>query len=244
MAIWIIYKITCKQNGKIYVGQHKTENVNDGYMGSGKLIKRAIEKHGLDKFEKEILCECYDRKSAGEQEEYWIETLGATDPDIGYNITKYAWGGQPHTEETRRKLSEISKGKPKSEQFKNKLKKPKSAEAVNNMKLAAQKARDGRIGKKWYNNPLTNESKQFNIDEQPNGWIEGRGNTQKVGSERKPKTYSEQALKNIIDAAKKESKRNKISKTLTGHEVSNETRDKISNSLKEYYEKNGDNQEN
>ena len=52
---YTIYKITNQVDGKIYIGSHKTSKLDDGYMGSGKYLKRAQELHGLDKFTKEIL---------------------------------------------------------------------------------------------------------------------------------------------------------------------------------------------
>lgn len=55
MTYYYLYQIEHKSTGKIYVGVHRTTDIEDGYMGSGSLITRAIRKHGLHDFEKKIL---------------------------------------------------------------------------------------------------------------------------------------------------------------------------------------------
>lgn len=52
---YYLYKITNKINNKIYIGIHKTKNLDDGYMGSGSYLANAKTTHGIDNFEKQIL---------------------------------------------------------------------------------------------------------------------------------------------------------------------------------------------
>jgi hypothetical protein len=93
--MFYIYKIINKLNNKIYVGRHRTEKrepLQDNYYGSGRYIRFAIEKYGKENFEKNILERCESCEQALLREIYWIETLKATDPDIGYNLTASSCG--------------------------------------------------------------------------------------------------------------------------------------------------------
>lgn len=49
------YKITNLLNGKFYYGVHATDNLDDGYLGSGGAIIRDRKKYGKEIFKKEIL---------------------------------------------------------------------------------------------------------------------------------------------------------------------------------------------
>lgn len=43
---FFIYVTTCMVTGRYYIGKHSTKNINDGYLGSGDLIRQSIQKYG------------------------------------------------------------------------------------------------------------------------------------------------------------------------------------------------------
>lgn len=47
---YFLYEVTNLVNGKIYIGIHGTNDMNDGYLGSGTAIKRAHKKYGKNNF--------------------------------------------------------------------------------------------------------------------------------------------------------------------------------------------------
>ena len=90
--IYYLYKITNTINGKIYIGVHQTDDINDGYMGSGKLIKRAIEKYGIESFTKDILGKYNTPEEMYGAESLVVDSEFIKRPDT-YNLTEGGRGG-------------------------------------------------------------------------------------------------------------------------------------------------------
>lgn len=88
-----IYKITNLINGKIYVGKRVKPQFDKYYWGSGLIIKAAIKKYGKENFKRELIQECFNDEELNICERFWIKSLQANNPDIGYNITDGGTGG-------------------------------------------------------------------------------------------------------------------------------------------------------
>lgn len=112
---FIIYKTTNQIDGKYYIGAHQTFDIDDGYMGSGKYLKRAINKYGIENFTKEILHFCNNADEMYEKEKQIVNEDIVKNSNT-YNIKMGGSGGWDHID---------FKGKPRSESFKRKLRGPR-----------------------------------------------------------------------------------------------------------------------
>lgn len=84
---YYIYKITNKINNKIYIGMHKTNNLDDDYFGSGLNLNRAIKKYGKANFTKEIL-EFFDNEQDMFSKEKQLVNSNFVNSPTTYNLVE------------------------------------------------------------------------------------------------------------------------------------------------------------
>ncbi len=64
----VIYKTTCLINEHYYIGMHSTDNLDDGYLGSGKKLWQSLKRHGKENHKCEILEHCSSREAVRKRE--------------------------------------------------------------------------------------------------------------------------------------------------------------------------------
>ena len=110
MSYFIIYKTTNLVNNKIYIGAHETNNLNDNYLGSGKYLKSAIKKYGVNSFVKEILF-IYNNREQMFSKEAELVTEEFCKRNDTYNIKVGGFGGWNHVSWKGKKRSKENKQK-------------------------------------------------------------------------------------------------------------------------------------
>ncbi len=116
---YIVYVTTNNLNSKIYIGSHACYSLDDGYLGSGKVLKQAIRKYGRHNFSRYVIEQLESIEDARELEallvQEAIEKLGRQCYNRSWSGTGASLGkdnaffGKTHTAETRRRLSQVAK---------------------------------------------------------------------------------------------------------------------------------------
>lgn len=75
-----IYKTICLVTNRYYIGMHSTDNLEDGYSGSGTRLAHSKRKYGVDQHRLEILEFLPDRKSLRDREAKLVDREILADP--------------------------------------------------------------------------------------------------------------------------------------------------------------------
>lgn len=188
-----IYKTTSLIDGRYYIGMHSTNNLTDGYLGSGTQLMRAIRKYGKENFVMEIL-EYLPTKELLSQREKEIVTMQEVTDKKCMNLKIGGIGGFPPTAKQRflERMKEVDFKKMFSqkasermvEQYKNgkrvsnppnwtgKKHKPESIEKIKESKKGWGKGEtNSQFGTFWITDGKVNRKTKSEI---PKGWYRGR----------------------------------------------------------------------
>ena len=137
MIYYTIYKITNNINGKYYIGKHQTFDLNDGYMGSGKLLKLAINKYGIENFTKEVLHIFKTEEEMNAKEKELVVISEQT-----YNLNEGGHGGFGYINSKGLNKENLKLG---TKGFQKKLKDPEFYESWYEKVISAQKTESYRL---------------------------------------------------------------------------------------------------
>ena len=141
------------------------------YLGSGKLLKRAVKKYGKENFKCDVIKWCETEEELNKAERYYIKQYNAQKDDMFYNISEGGdWGNvtngmtQKEYENWKRKISPL--GRHHSEETKKKISQARIG--IQFSEETIQKMRENNIGKnnpmygiKWTEERRKNQSKKL-----------------------------------------------------------------------------------
>jgi len=171
-----IYKTTNLLNDKYYIGMHSTDNLDDGYLGSGKRLRYSINKHGAENHEREILEFVNSRKELKDREKEIVNEQ-LLEEGLCMNLTTGGEGG--FSSEQQKLNAEKSNARQKilRETDPEWFEKRNKNISKGNKKAYEEGRREKVYFYDWTDKKHTNETKK-KIGEKNSEHQKGRGNSQ------------------------------------------------------------------